>query len=359
MTDRRQFLTHSLQRSAGLSLLSLAPWAMADPHTAQLQHASGRPFRILMITFRGETDVDKGFRAYLNEAGLQVQFTVRDVAQDVSRVPAILQEAEKLPPDLIYVWGTPATLAVVGPYDASSGSASGFIRDIPVVFALVAAPLESRIVAQWEAPGRNVTGAVHVVPTPVQLRAMQSYRPFQKIGVLYNRAEQNSRAIVAQTRAFCQQQGTELVERSLHTQASGLPMADGVEDLVAELHAAGAQWLYLLPDTFVGSLFHRIAPATLALQLPSFGATELSVRTGGALVGLISRYYSVGQLAGAKARDILVGGKAPGQVPVETLKRFSLLVNMQVAHRLRLYPPIDMLNYAEVIAIGPAQGQPS
>ena len=361
MTDRRQFLTRSLRYSAGLSLLSLAPWALAEPHTSRLQHASGRPFRILMITFRGETDVDKGFRAYLNEAGLQVQFTVRDVAQDVSRVPAILQEAEKLPPDLIYVWGTPATLAVVGPYDTSSdsASASGFVRDIPVVFALVAAPLESRIVAQLEAPGHNVTGAVHVVPTPVQLRAMQSYRPFQKMGVLYNSAEANTRAIVAQTRAFCQQQGLELVERTLRTQASGLPTGDGVEDLVAELHAAGAQWLYLLPDTFVGSLFHRIAPAALALQLPSFGATELSVRTGGALVGLVSRYYSVGQLAGAKARDILVGGKAPGQVPVETLKRFSLLVNMQVAHHLRLYPPIDMLNYAEVIAIGPAPGQPS
>lgn len=357
MTDRRQFLSHTLRHSAGLSLLSLAPWAAAGPNAAPLQHASGRPFHILMITFRGETDVDLGFRAYLNDAGLQVQFTVRDVAQDVSHVPAILQEAEKLKPDLIYVWGTPTTLAVVGPFDDTGGV--GFIRDIPVVFALVAAPLQSRIVAQLDAPGRNVTGAVHVVPTPVQLRAMQSYRPFQKMGVLYNAAEQNSTAIVAQTREFCQQQGAELITRSFGTNAAGLPVADGVEGLVAELHAAGAQWLYLLPDTFAGSLFHRIAPTALALQLPSFGAAELAVRSGGALVGLVSRYYSVGQLAGAKARDILVGGKAPGQVPVETLKRFSLLVNMQVAHRLKLYPPMDMLDYAEIIAIGPAQGQPS
>ena len=41
-------------------------------------------------------------------------------------------------------------------------------------------------------------------------------------------------------------------------------------------------------------------------------------------------------------------------VPVETLKRFSLMVNMQAARQLQLYPPIDLLNYAEVIAIGPA-----
>ena len=77
------------------------------------------------------------------------------------------------------------------------------------------------------------------------------------------------------------------------------------------------------------------------------------MRSGAALTGLVSRYYSVGQLAGAKAVEILVGGKSPATIPVERLKRFSLLVNMRVAHSLRLYPPIDMLNYAEVIAIGP------
>ena len=32
--------------------------------------------------------------------------------------------------------------------------------------------------------------------------------------------------------------------------------------------------------------------------------------------------------------------------------RISLLVNMPVAHTLHLYPPIDMLNCAEVIAVG-------
>ena len=87
----------------------------------------------------------------------------------------------------------------------------------------------------------------------------------------------------------------------------------------------------------------------LALVLLLFGLASST-----ALTGLVSRYYSVGQLAGAKAVEILVGGKSPATIPVERLKRFSLLVNMRVAHSLRLYPPIDMLNYAEVIAVGDA-----
>ncbi|GAB1384859.1 ABC transporter substrate-binding protein [Melaminivora sp.] len=304
-----------------------------------------------MITFRGETDVDKGFRAYLADAGLQVRYTVRDLNQDMAHMPAIVREARALAPDLIYVWGTPAALALVGPYDEPD-NAQRYIRDIPVVFALVAAPVQSRLVARLDAPGRNCTGAVHVVPPEVQLRVMQNYLAYRKVGVLYNAGEPNSQAIVAQARAWCAGNGAQLIERTFHTNAAGQPVADGVEELVGQIHAAGAQWLYLLPDTFLGQHYARVTPAAQQLRLPTFGAAELAVRSGGALLGLVSRYWSVGQLAAAKAQDILVGGKSAAEIPVETLKRFSLLVNMRVARGLHLYPPIDMLNYAEVIAVG-------
>ena len=337
--SRRRFLRRCLQ---GASLPWLGPLAAA----------SEREFHVLMITFRGETEVDQGFREQLAQAGLRVRYTVRDVQQDVGRVPAILQEARALKPDLIYTWGTPVTLAVVGAWD--DPDPSRFIRDIPVVFALVAAPQRSRIVRSLQAPGGNVTGAVHVVPFDVQLRVMQRYRPLRKLGVLYNDAEANSRVIVEDARAICQAQGLDLVAHSFRRDVQGQPVAEGVEQLIAQIHAEGAEWLYLLPDTFLGSQYGRVIPAAQQLRLPCFGAAELAVRAGGALVGLVSRYHSVGQLAGAKALEILAGGKTAGQLPVETLQRFSLLVNMRVAHSLRLYPPIDMLNYAEVIAMGDA-----
>lgn len=345
MLTRRRFLHQGL---CGASLPWLGPLsALAAP---ALTDAA---FHVFMVTFRGATDVDQGFRAQLAEAGLPVRYTVRDLGQNIGHMPAIIEEIRSVRPDLIYVWGTPATLALVGAHDAPDPKGR-FIRDIPVVFALVAAPLQSRIVASLDAPGGNVTGAVHVVPPEVQLRVMQHYRPGRKIGVLYNRAEANSQAIVEQTHAWCATQGIELLARRFHTDAAGRPVADGVEQLVAELSQAGADWLYLLPDTFLGTVYDRVTPAAMELQLPSFGAAELAVRSGGALVGLISRYHSVGQLAGAKALAILAQGQAPGTLPVETLQRFSLLINMQVAHQLRLYPPIDMLNYAEVIAVGDA-----
>lgn len=339
--DRRAFLA----RSAGAAALLTLPTAA--------RAASGKTHRILMITFRGETDVEKGFRDHLAASGVKADLVVRDVNRDVKNVPAILEEAAKSKPDLIYTWGTPVTLAVVGPHD--SPKLPPPLEGVPLVFALVAAPVQAKIVPTLSGHGRNLTGAVHVVPTDVQLRAMNSYRPFKKIGVLYTESEQNSRAIVAQARDYLRTNGGTLIERTFQTDASGKPTADGIEDKVAEIRRDGADWLYLLPDTFLGSQYARLSPAAIAQKLPTFGAAELAVRSGGALVGLVSRYRSVGQLAAARAIDILENRRPASSLPIETLKRFSLIVNLRTAKALGgVYPPIDMLNYAEIIEDAPA-----
>jgi putative ABC transport system substrate-binding protein len=69
----------------------------------------------------------------------------------------------------------------------------------------------------------------------------------------------------------------------------------------------------------------------------------------GALTGLVSRYYSIGQFTAYKAEQILVNKVRPDKIPVETLTRFALQVRMDVADQLKLPPPLPMFNYAELI----------
>ncbi len=337
MIDRRALLALGLGAGAAQLLPVSARAAAPD-----------RPLRILMLTYRGETDVERGFRDYFAANDIPAQFLVRDVERDANRVKGVLAEAlPSFKPDLIYTYGTPNTLAVAGPYDAPPDAP--FVRDVPVVFALVAAPVQTKIAPTLASSGRNVTGAVHVVPTDVQMRAMQSYKPFTKVGVIYSPNESNSLAIIEEMRAFCAQSGTELLARPL-AMAGNRATADGVEGLVADLKAKGADWLYLPPDTFLASIFGRVGPTALAAGLPTFGSTEFFMREGQALVGLVSRFYSVGQLAASKAAAILVDHKAPKDIPIETVRRFALIINLKVAKELGVYPPIAMLNYAEVIA---------
>ncbi len=331
---RRQLLAAA---SATLPVLG-APSVLAAP---------AKRHRIFAVTFRGMTDVEKGFEEYFSSRKLPVDITYRDINRDATRMPAILDEIRAAKPDLIYTWGTSVTLGVVGPYD---GVVKGqHISDIPTVFTLVAAPVQAKIVPDLASHSRNLTGVTHVVPTESQIRAIAAYRPFDTLGVLYTPTERNSVVVLEEIRRLGRERGFHTVERTFRLDSTRKPVADGAADLVRELKEAGAQWLYLPPDSFLGTLAEGIIiPAAMALGLPTFASTEQLMQAG-ALSGLVSRYYNVGQFTAHKAERILVGKQAAATVPVEALKRFSYQIRMPAARELKLPPPLPMMGYAELI----------
>jgi putative ABC transport system substrate-binding protein len=334
--DRRRWLT-----AAGALALTLPglPLNAAAPRA--------RPFRIYAITFRGMTDVEKGFEEYFASRKIPVQIIYRDLNRDATRLPGFLEEIRATRPDLIYTWGSSVTLGVTGPYD---GVVRGtHITDIPIVFTLVAAPVLAKIVPEMQSSGRNVTGVMHVAPTATQVRAMAAYRPFETVGVLYTTTERNSVVIVEELRRLGRESKFSTVERTFRLDAARKPVVDGAADLVRELREAGAQWLYLPPDTFLGTLAQDvIIPTAMELGMPTFASTEQLMQAG-ALSGLVSRYYNVGQLTGYKAEQILVNKTSPSAIPVETLKRFSYQIRMAAARKLNLPPPLPMMGYTELI----------
>ncbi len=305
------------------------------------------PFKIYQITYRGETDVERGFRDYLHQRGIDAELILRNAERDPGNVPGFIKEIEEIKPDLVYTWGTPVTLATVGTYDDPNDF--DLSKEYPVVFTMVAAPVRAKVVPSFASSGRNLTGAFHVVPPEAQLRAIQSYRPIKALGVLYTPTEANSVAIVKRFGQLAKESGFPLIERTFAVDADGNPTVEGYEALLQEIKEEGANWLIYPPDTFLGSHMDKIRPAAAELALPTFGTTEQLVRNGECLLGLICRYYSVGQLTARKVEQILVEGVNPADIPIETLKRFSLIINVPVAKRLDLYPPLAMLNYAEVI----------
>ena len=339
-----------------LMIAAAAANALPGLALAEAAKSSVKPYRIYAITFRGMTDVEKGFSEYFTSRKIPVQITYRDLNRDSNRMQGFLDEIRATKPDLIYTWGTSVTLGVVGPYD---GVVPGtHITDIPVVFTLVASPELAKIVQDTKAPGRNVTGVTHVGPTDAQIRAMAAYRPFQTLGVLYTPSERNSVVVIEEIRRIGKEKGFHTVERTFRMDASRKPTAEGAAELVRELKEAGAQWLYLPPDSFLGTLAEGIIiPAAMQLGLPTFASTEQLMQAG-ALSGLVSRYYSVGQFTAHKAEQILVGKQPAASIPVETLQRFSYQIRMPAAKRLNLPPPLPMLSYAELITTDTAETVP-
>lgn len=339
--SRREWLARAM--SGGLAAGAMMPALAQKPAPRN----SSRPFRIYAITFRGMTDVEKGFEEYFVARKIPVQITYRDLNRDATRLPGFIDEIRSTRPDLIYTWGTSVTLGVVGPHNAANRSK--YITDIPVVFTLVASPVLAGIVPDVKTSGRNVTGVTHVATTAAQMQAMSAYRPYQTLGVLYTPTEKNSVVVIDEIRKLGHERGFDTVERMFRLDANRQPTAEGAADLVRELKEAKAQWLYLPPDSYLGTLAQDvIIPAAMAAGLPTFASTEQLMQAG-ALSGLVSRYHSIGQYTAHKAERILVDRLAPAALPMDSLTRYSYQVRMAAAERLKLPPPLPMFSYAELI----------
>ena len=354
LVSRRLLIAASVAAAFG----GPAAWAQSKPGdangaatAAKRAAPAARPMRIYAITFRGMTEVEKGFEEYFASRKIPVQITYRDLNRDPTRMAGFLDEIRATKPDLVYTWGTSVTLGVLGPHDTPTPEK--FIRDIPVVFTLVAAPSLAKIVAENGAQRPNVTGVVHVAPVSAQVQAMAAYRPFKSVGVLYTPTEQNSVVVVNELKRLGQEKGFEVVERTFKLDAERKPIADDAAELVRELKDHKAQWMYLPPDSFLGTKAQdTIIPAAMALGLPTFASTEQLMQAG-ALSGLVSKYHSVGQFTAFKAEQILVNKMAPASIPIEPLKRFSYQIRISAAERLKLMPPLPMFNYAEILTDAP------
>lgn len=307
--------------------------------------AAPKPYRLYMVTWRGLTDAETGFKDYLARRGIPVEYTWRDAGQNRARLTEFLREIDATKPDLVYTWGTSVTLGIVGTHDNPVAATAS----IPVVFSIVADPVGARIVPRLKDPGRDVTGVSHVAPIAAQLEAIRAYKPFTTLGVLFNSAEANSASAVAELRGESTRGRFKLVEASFALGPDGRPLADGIEERVAGLRAGGAEWLYLGPDTYLFTQIARVGAAAKKERLPTFATTE-SYLEGDAqvLTGLVCRYRQIGEFAAFKAEQILTGRRKAREVPVETLKRFSFIVRMDVAKALDILPPITLLNYAEL-----------
>ncbi len=334
---------HSLVTGLALLAMSFSHQVLATPLAER-----GKPL-VYMIQWRGETSTDLGFRDYFEQAGLAAEFLVRDADRDPDRLRIFVDEIAELQPDLVYTWSMAAAQGIVGTKDTVDPV--HHVTDRPVVTCMVADPVVAGISDSWTSSGRNFTGVSHVAPVETQLRAMSLYADIEHLAVLYNPTEASPVSTVHELRQFAEQDdfGFALSEWPVPLDDNGTPQADALADLIARIAETRPDFLYLGPDSFLA--VHRALVTAEARKhgLPTFVSSEVYVREGEALAGLISNYYNVGQYCGYKAEQILSHGMDPADIPFDTLKRFSYLVNLKTARELRFYPPIAILNFAEIV----------
>ena len=323
-----------------LSVLFLFPGYAAS--------AKQNEFTILMVVWRGCENACKGFQDYIRERGITAEVLIRDAAGDRSRLPGFIIEAKNRKVDLVVTWGTSVTRGIVGEFDKIDSA--NHITEIPVIFMIVADPVGANIIKNYDSSGQhNVTGTRNRVPEEVQIKAISAYRPFRKLGLLFNKDELNSVLNAEKIKTLADQMGFELFSYELALQTDGKPGIEEISAAISSMKQENVDFIYIGSSSFLMAHRDRVTSEAIKQGLPIATAYEAMASESHALVAVASRYYNVGKLAAFQAEQVLINKVPPIEVPIRSLSRFSYIINMETARQLKMYPPLDVLRYAELV----------
>jgi putative ABC transport system substrate-binding protein len=307
-----------------------------------------KKYKIVLLLWRGLTEAEKGFMDYFKERNLSVEFIIKSADKEYEKLKKLVKEIKLEKADLIYCFGTTTALAVAGRYYDYDNSIN--ITDVPVVFCIVSNPVHAQIVKENKDHRKNITGVIHLVPFERQIEAMKKFIKFEKIGIFYNPLEKNSLLTIEYFESMKEKLGYELIKVKSPINEEGLPDLNKIEESINKLVEKKPDIIYFPSDSIIVSNSSKILEIINNHKIPTFSATEPLIKSeNGALTGLVSPYYSCGKYAAYKAEQILFKKIPAKDIPIETLPKFSYLINMKTSLKIKKYPSLELIKIGEII----------
>ena len=226
-----------------------------------------------------------------------------------------------------------ATLAVQSAKEATT--------TIPIVGTSVTDYVSTGIVDSNEAPGANVTGYSDLSDVSNHLALLQELLPdVETVAIVYSTGEENSR-IQAETVASV------FEAAGIATEDFTANDSNDISTIVTEA-CTQADAIYIPTDNLLAGNMELVKNVALNQKVPvisSFTAEE----NDGALLSISVSYYTLGQLAGEMAYEILVNGADPAAMPigVMTVEDMDITINQSVAEELGVTIPESMQQYVK------------
>lgn len=268
-----------------------------------------------------------GFKAALEESGLNVTFDEQNANGDQSTAASIAGSFKSSNVDLVLAIATPTAQA-----------AAQAITDTPVLFTAVTDPVDAGLVASWESPGGNVTGTSDANPVKEQLELIEEIVPgVQTVGIVYSPGEANSVVQVGWAKEAAGELGLEIVEAPAMSSQDVLQATESLGDVDA---------IYVPTDNVVVTSFETVLQVGESKKIPVFGAEGDTVARGAiATYGL--DYYQLGYQTGEMAVQILKEGKTPAEIEVATSAEPALYLNLGAAQRMGVEIPVNIVEEAD------------
>lgn len=202
-------------------------------------------------------------------------------------------------------------------------------NQIPVVFAAVSDPVGAGLVASLDAPGSNITGTSDALNTKAVMDLMFAANPdIKKVGLLYNKSEDSSKTPIEEAKAYCEEKGVEVIEKTGTTN-------DEISLAADALVAGGAEAVFTPTDNTVMTAELAIYEKFIDAGIPHYTGAD-SFALNGAFLGFGVNYVDLGTATADMVIEILVDGADPASMAVVMLDNGIATVNTETAEAIGL-----------------------
>jgi ABC-type uncharacterized transport system substrate-binding protein len=273
----------------------------------------------------------------LKEAGFvegqNVRFEYRWAEGHYERLPALAAELVSRKISVIVpIGGAPSTVA-----------AKAATSIIPIVFTMLADPVELGLVASFNRPGGNLTG-IATMGVELEVKRLELLREAVPtatlIAMLVNPGNAHADVQVREVQKTVQAIGQQIVILKAGTESE-------LEAAFASMVKEGADALLVGADTFFTSKPSLFVLLTARHSLPAIYPWRSHVDAGGLMsygANLLESYRQAGAYAGR-----ILGGAKPADLPILEPTTFELVINLQSAKAIGLTIPASLRARADEV----------
>lgn len=258
---------------------------------------------------------------------------VNNAQGDISTLNLMIDAALNDRPDLIFVTSTP-TLQI----------AAKKIKHIPIVFTVVADPINAGVGSSFENHQPNITGISTMGDYEGMVNWLKIIMPgIKSVGTLFTPGEFNSVKNLEEFKRFSEAAGIELITVPVNSSSE-------VTDAAMALASKKPDIICQIIDNLTSGAFSGIVKIARKEKIPLFGFVSEQAEEGAIFV--ISRNYKQAGIDAALLAKKILDGHEPETIPFEFVSLTDIIVNRDAATYFGIELPASILENDKTLFIG-------
>lgn len=331
LKDRWTISDAMLRRATSSIDVAGVEHTVAPVAVAANPNPTGRTWKIAVVLYNETPPCEEtleGMKAAWGRSALvegrDYTLTFRSAQGDIGALGGALDAALTERADIIVPLSTPTLQAAVQR-----------VRNLPIVFSLVANPMAAGAGKSYTDHLPNVTGIAVLAPVASALDMLERHFPsYRRLGTLYCPAEANSVDLKESFEKLCRQRGFTLECVAANT-SSDLP--DAALALVSRPIDAVMQ----ISDNLSSAGFTAIARAARQARMPLVSLNSTTAPLGSA-VALGRDYHNAGEATVALIERV-IAGEDPGKIPFSLPPKVVYVASPENARALGMTLPDALL----------------